>query len=366
MKIGSSSLTNTHGGLSVGKLQEHVEALAHLKSQGHEVVLVSSGAVAAGFSDLGYSSRPVNIVGKQAAAAIGQGQLLHAYAQEFKKHGIVSAQLLLTRQNLLEKDLYQNAGATLDELLRRGALPIINENDSVSVEGLTFGDNDMLSALVSGLAQAHMLIILTDINGIYDKNPRSCSDARRFDFLPEISDGMIEETSSEGSIVGTGGMKSKVEAAQTALALGTPVFIGTGTGKDKLALIIAGKGDGTYIGDDPKATVKNSKQWLALHSVPHGKIGVDEGAAIAISEHGKSLLPVGITEIIGRFTAEDVVEVVDAEGTVIGRGQVNFSSEELQEIKGLCSEEASVITKTGKRQVVIHRSQWFSHSGKGI
>lgn len=365
VKIGSSSLTNTNGGLCIEKLQEHVEALAHLKEEGHEVVLVSSGAVAAGFSDLGYSARPVSIVGKQAAAAIGQGQLLHAYAQEFKKHGIVSAQLLLTRQNLLEKDLYQNAGAALGELLKRGALPIINENDSVSVEGLTFGDNDMLSALVCGLAHAQMLIILTDINGIYDKNPRAHSDASRIDFLPGISDKMVEETSSEGSIVGTGGMKSKVEAAQTALALGTPVFIGTGAGKDKLTRIVAGKGDGTYIGDDPQATVKNSKQWLALHSVPHGKIGVDDGAALAISQHGKSLLPVGITEISGRFTAADVVEVVNPAGEVIGRGQVNFSSDELHEIKGLCSNEARIITKTGKRQVVIHRNQWFSHTGKG-
>lgn len=365
VKIGSSSLTNTYGGLCIEKLQEHVEALAFLKGQGHEVVLVSSGAVAAGFTDLGYSARPVSIVGKQAAAAIGQGQLLHAYAQEFRKHGIVSAQLLLTRQNLLEKDLYQNAGATLIELLKRGALPIINENDSVSVEGLTFGDNDMLSALVSGLAQAHMLIILTDINGIYDKNPRSNPDAQRFDFLPEITDKMVEETSSEGSIVGTGGMKSKVEAAQTAIALGTPVFIGTGTGKDKLARIIAGQGDGTYIGDDPQATVKNSKQWLALHSVAHGKIGVDDGAALAISQLGKSLLPVGVTKIIGQFAEKEVVEVINPAGEVIGRGQVNFSSEALQEIKGLCSKEARVITKTGKRQVVIHRNQWFSHTGKG-
>lgn len=366
MKIGSSSLTNTWGGLCIEKLQEHAEALSRLKAMGHEVILVSSGAVAAGFTDLGYSARPVSIVGKQAASAIGQGQLLHAYSEEFKKQGIVTAQLLLTRQNLLAKDLYQNAGATLTELLKRKVLPIINENDSVSVEGLTFGDNDMLSALVSGLVQAQMLIILTDINGIYSDNPRSNPEAERYDFLPEIPDALIEETSSEGSIVGTGGMKSKVEAAQTALALGTHIFIGTGSGPDKLLTIVEGKGDGTYIGDDPQATVKNSKQWLALHSVAHGKIKVDDGAALAISKQGSSLLPVGITEIFGHFTVDEVVEVVDLAGQVIGRGQVNYSSEELQEIKGLCSTEARVITKTGKRQVVIHRNQWFSHAGKGL
>lgn len=364
VKIGSSSLTNKNGGLCLEKLQEHVEALARLKELGHDVILISSGAVAAGFTDLGYTTRPVSIVGKQAAAAVGQGQLLHAYSQEFKKHEIVSAQLLLTKQNLLAKDLYQNATATLTELLKRNVLPIINENDSVSVDGLTFGDNDMLSALVSGLVQAQMLIILTDVNGIYRDDPRVNPEAGKYEFLSEIPDELIKATSSEGSLVGTGGMKSKVEAAQTALALGARIFIGTGSGSDKLVQILEGNGDGTYIGDDPQATVKNSKQWLALHSMPTGKIEVDDGAALAISAQGRSLLPVGITKIGGRFKADDVVEVLNPAGEVIGRGQVNFSSEDLAEIKGLCSEEARVITKTGKRQVVIHRDQWFSATRK--
>lgn len=364
VKIGSSSLTNKNGGLCLEKLQEHVEALARLKELGHDVILISSGAVAAGFTDLGYTTRPVSIVGKQAAAAVGQGQLLHAYSQEFKKHEIVSAQLLLTKQNLLAKDLYQNATATLTELLKRNVLPIINENDSVSVDGLTFGDNDMLSALVSGLVQAQMLIILTDVNGIYRDDPRVNPEAGKYEFLSEIPDELIKATSSEGSLVGTGGMKSKVEAAQTALALGARIFIGTGSGSDKLVQILEGNGDGTYIGDDPQATVKNSKQWLALHSMPTGKIEVDDGAALAISAQGRSLLPVGITRIGGRFNADDVVEVLNPAGEVIGRGQVNFSSEDLAEIKGLCSEEARVITKTGKRQVVIHRDQWFSATRK--
>lgn len=364
VKIGSSSLTNKNGGLCLEKLQEHVEALARLKELGHDVILISSGAVAAGFTDLGYTTRPVSIVGKQAAAAVGQGQLLHAYSQEFKKHEIVSAQLLLTKQNLLAKDLYQNATATLTELLKRNVLPIINENDSVSVDGLTFGDNDMLSALVSGLVQAQMLIILTDVNGIYRDDPRMNPEAGKYEFLSEIPDELIKATSSEGSLVGTGGMKSKVEAAQTALALGSQIFIGTGSGSEKLVQILEGNGDGTYIGDDPQATVKNSKQWLALHSMPTGKIEVDDGAALAISAQGRSLLPVGITRIGGRFKADDVVEVLNPAGEVIGRGQVNFSSEDLAEIKGLCSEEARVITKTGKRQVVIHRDQWFSATRK--
>lgn len=253
VKIGSSSLINDEGGLCADKLREHIGALASLKKLGHEVILISSGAVAAGLTDLGYFSRPATIEGKQAAAAVGQGLLLQGYTEEFKKHGIVAAQLLLTKQNILFKDQSQNAKATLCELLKRGVLPIINENDSVSIEGLTFGDNDMLSALVSGLVQADFLMILTDINGIFNHNPRTNPDARRYDFLPEVSEELIKATSAEGSIVGTGGMKSKIEAARTALNMGVSVFIGTGSGNGKLINILEGKGNGTYIGVSPKS-----------------------------------------------------------------------------------------------------------------
>ncbi|MBT2686650.1 glutamate 5-kinase [Bacillus sp. ISL-47] len=359
VKIGSSSLTNTNGGLCIEKLQEHVAALAQLKKLGHEVILISSGAVAAGFADLGYPSRPVTIAGKQAAAAVGQGLLLQGYTEEFKKHGIVAAQLLLTRQNFLHKEQYQNANATLSELLKRHVLPIINENDSVSVEELAFGDNDMLSALVSGLVQAQHLMILTDVNGIYDSNPRNNPQAKKYNFIAEISEDMMKAASGSDSKVGTGGMATKLEAARTALALGVQVFIGVGSGPDKLEEILNGKGDGTYIGNPAQASVKTSKQWLALHSVPSGKIEVDQGAAQAILRQGKSLLPAGVTNITGHFLVNDVVEVVGPKGDIIGRGQVNFSSDELSEIKGLPSAEAMQIANS-HRSVVIHRDQWVS------
>ena len=359
VKIGSSSLTNTNGGLCTEKLHDHVDALARLKQLGHEVILISSGAVAAGFTNLGYSSRPVTIAGKQASAAVGQGLLLQAYTEEFKRHGVVTAQLLLTRQNFLYKDQYKNASATLSELLKRNVLPIINENDSVSIEELTFGDNDMLSALVGGLVHADFLMILTDINGIYDSNPRTNPDAKKYNFLPKIDDELVDAASGAGSKVGTGGMKSKVEAARTALAVGVQVFIGTGTGSGKLVDILEGKGDGTYIGDTQQASVNTSKQWLALHSIPSGKIEVDQGAALAILKQGRSLLPAGVTNIVGHFTVNDVVEVVNPNGDIIGKGQVNFSSSELGEIKGLSSEEAMVKAGSDHR-VVIHRDHWVS------
>lgn len=272
VKIGSSSLTNSNGGLCNEKLVEHVDALARIKQIGHEVILISSGAVAAGFADLGFPTRPKTIAGKQAAAAVGQGQLLKGYTEEFKKHEIITAQLLLTRQNFLYKDQYNNAYATLSELLKRSAIPIINENDSVSVEELNFGDNDMLSALVSGLVHADFLIILTDINGIYDQNPHTNPDAKKYTFIESIDDDLFRGASDTGSKVGTGGMKSKLEAARTALDLGVKVFIGSGHGDEKLIDILDGKGDGTYIGNTTQTSMKTSKQWLALHSIPNGKI----------------------------------------------------------------------------------------------
>jgi glutamate 5-kinase len=365
VKIGSSSLTNINGGLCSEKLREHVGALARLKQLGHEVILVSSGAVAAGFADLGYSARPVTIAGKQSAAAVGQGLLIKGYTEEFKRHGMVAAQLLLTRQNFLYKDQYRNASATLAELLKRNVVPIINENDSVSVEELTFGDNDMLSALVSGLVHAQFLMILTDINGIYDQNPRTNPNAKKYTFLHEIDDELINGASGAGTKVGTGGMKSKIEAARTALDLGVKVFIGSGTGAEKFIDILVGKGDGTYIGSISQASVKRSKQWLALHSVPSGKIEVDQGAAAAVLRNGKSLLPAGVTNIIGHFMADDVVEVVNLKGDMIGKGKVNFSSDQLLEVKGLSSAEAMAKSQNGHR-VVIHRDSWISQNERGM
>lgn len=252
VKIGSSSLTDLNGKLSVSKLREHVEALARLKKQGHEVILISSGAVAAGFKSIGYLSRPDKVVDKQSAAAVGQGLLLQAYADECKEHGIVAAQLLLT------KDLYKNANATISNLLERDVLPIINENDSVAVKELTFGDNDMLSALVSKLVHADFLMILTDINGIYQDNPVKNPQAKKYTFLTEVHQEMENAATAEGaSGVGPGGMKSKVEAAKTALDSDIQVFIGFGEGSEKLVDIFDGKGDGTYIGSlvEPKVLV---------------------------------------------------------------------------------------------------------------
>lgn len=351
MKIGSSSLTNVKGEIDHEKLQDHIHAMAALKKQGHEVLLVSSGAVAAGFRNLGYPSRPVTIKGKQAAAALGQSLLIQLYSQSFQQHDIKTAQVLLTRTDFSKKERYQNAFATFSELLERSVIPIINENDTVSVAELTFGDNDMLSALVSGLIHADYLIILTDINGFYDGNPLKNPDAKRIDFLTDITEEMLSLATGAGSKVGTGGMQSKLLAARTALQAGVKVFIGTGAGNQKLIDIIAGKGDGTYIQKKNASILPNQKQWLTLTEVK-GKIYIDDGAEKALLNNGKSLLPAGIYRVEEEFYKGDVVEVYSQNG-LLGRGEVLYSSNELKNAMGRHTDELRV----GPIEV-IHRDKW--------
>jgi glutamate 5-kinase len=361
VKIGSSSLTTATGAISEEKIRDHIEALALLKKQGHEVILISSGAVAAGFGALGYPSRPKTVAGKQAAAAVGQGLLMQHYHLQFKEFNIVPAQILVTRQDFYSLERFHNLFNTMTELLQRGILPIINENDSVSIEELTFGDNDMLSALVSGFLHANALILLTDVNGIYDGNPKVSKAAKKFDFISRVSEDLLEVAGGSGSSVGTGGMKSKLLAAKKALSLGVSVFVGTGHGKEKLVDILKGKGDGTYIGGSFQTQMQMKKQWIAFHSQPLGIVEIDEGAEQAIVTNGKSLLPVGVKNVVGEFNAMDVVEVHNQKGEMIGKGQIFYSAKNLQMVMGLPSEQSKNFS-INKRAEVIHRDNWVTLS----
>jgi glutamate 5-kinase len=359
VKIGSSSLTNPTGGLCKEKLEEHVSALAALWKAGHEVILVSSGAVAAGFTLLGYSSRPVTLEGKQAAAAVGQGMLIQAYNEALRTYDIVGAQILLTRDDFSKRHRYHNAHNALNELLKRGVLPIINENDCVAVDELTFGDNDMLSALVAGFLRADDLIILTDTDGLYDADPRTHQNAKKFTFIEHITPEIEALAGGAGSNVGTGGMRSKITAAKFALSLGINVFVGTGSGADKLLDILTGKGAGTYFRNEMKAPLKSRKQWIAFHAESNGQIEVDTGAAHALLYEGKSLLPSGIVRVNGTFAAGDIVEVMNTQGLLLGKGEVNYSAEQLELVKGksttICREQFSV-----HRVEAVHRDNWVT------
>lgn len=358
IKIGSSSLTNSKGEIDQEKFIDHIMAVAELRLAGYEVLMVSSGAVATGFRKLGYSSRPVTLKGKQAAAAVGQSLLIQSYTEQFSQFGIIPAQILLTRNDFSSQDRYKNAYATLTELLERGILPIVNENDTVSIAELTFGDNDMLSALVSGLVHADQLVILTDINGVYDSNPLTNPTAKKFDYLSEITDDMMDMAKGSGSKVGTGGMKSKLTAARTAMSLGVKVFIGTGSGKHKLLEIMEGLGDGTYIGQAVMSAVTNRKQWISLHSKVAGKLFVDEGAEHALVSCGSSLLPAGIYQLQGSFIPGDVVEVYGSTG-LLGKGEVAYSDTELMKAMGKRSKDLHYPIVE-----VIHRDKWVKIAGR--
>lgn len=359
VKVGSSSLASGGGGCDLDKMALIVAALARLRSEGHETVLVSSGAVASGYALLGYRQRPRTLVAKQAAAAIGQSVLMQQYASLFRQYDCSVAQLLLTRSDFSDRERYRHAFDTLSLLLARGIIPIINENDPVSVAELTFGDNDMLGALVSGLIHADLYMIITDTNGLYDKDPRKHADARRIPSLTSITEEALSAAGDAGSL-GTGGMRSKLLAAKTAQNLGTPCFIGRAETPDCLVKIANGAGDGTYVGFDPdaagvkKRSIPAKKQWIALHSPVRGQIRVDEGAADAILHSRRSLLFAGVKEISGDFQAGEVVEVCRGD-QVIGRGISRFDAIELR----IALSSVNGIRLEGE---VVHRDQWIATS----
>lgn len=358
VKIGSSSLTSPEGGLNKEKLAFYAAELASLHRQGHEVLLVTSGAVAAGFKVIGYETRPKLLHEKQAAAAVGQALLMQAYQEALASEGIRCAQLLLTRPDFTTRGRGRNAMMTIDELLRQRVIPIINENDTVSTDELKFGDNDMLSALVANLVGARQLIIITDTDGLYTADPRHDPNARKIERVSEITGELMGLAGGAGSSVGTGGMRSKIEAARIAMRGGVPAFIGSVLEPGELQLAADGIGRGTYF-DSREHHLPVKKQWLGFHSMPSGQIAVDEGAEHALISGGKSLLPAGVSGISGEFHPGDVVEVTNAGGRLLGRGIVNYAAWQLRAAAGLGSDEVRRRLEVTRIEV-IHRDEWIT------
>ncbi|MEO3947500.1 glutamate 5-kinase [Gorillibacterium sp. CAU 1737] len=357
VKIGSSSLTSDEGGLNRNKIHFFASELAALHQTGVQPLLVTSGAVAAGFTEIGYRKRPKHLHEKQAAAAVGQALLMQAYQEAFAEYSIGVAQILLTRSDFSNRLRHHNALMTIDELLKHRIIPIINENDTVSVNELKFGDNDMLSALVANLTKAQQLIILTDTDGLYTADPRKDPDAKRFERIEHISAELLGMAGGSGSSVGTGGMRSKIDAAQVATRGGVPVFVGRVREPGDLLLAKEGIGKGTYF-DTASHTVSSKKQWVGFHSLPQGYIVVDGGAEAALLTGGKSLLPAGIVEVAGQFEPGDVVEVQNAAQRIIGRGIVNYASWQLHVTAGLSTEEVAKRVEVSRMEV-IHRDEWM-------
>lgn len=355
VKIGTSSLTQPDTGqMALSTIATLVEVLSTLRQQGHRVVLVSSGAVGVGCARLGLSERPRSVTLKQAIAAVGQGRLMRIYDDFFTALQQPIAQVLLTRGDLVQRNRYLNALHTFGELLALGVIPIVNENDTVAIDELKFGDNDTLSALVASLVDADWLFLLTDVDRVYSADPRSNPDAQPIAIVHNLQ-GLAEiETKGAGTRWGTGGMVTKIEAARIAIGAGVRTVITQGRTPQNIVKILNGESIGTQF--EPQPRPKNARQrWIAHGLVPLGKLVLDDGAVSAIRQAGKSLLAAGIVEVQGEFEPQNAVRLCDRAGTEIARGIVNYSSEELQKIRGRRSEEISIVLGYQGEDTIVHR-----------
>jgi glutamate 5-kinase len=340
IKIGSSSLTSLHGEMSRRKLERLTDEVVRLKDDGHEVLLVSSGAVAAGYRKLGCLTRPSTLPEKQAAASIGQGLLIEAYSDLFLSNGYVASQILITRSDFSDENRYNNAKNTINVLLERGIIPIVNENDTVTIDRLKFGDNDTLSAKVAGLVDADKLIILSDIDGLYNDDPRKNPEAELLKEVNEITPDIEEMAGEPGSSVGTGGMRSKIDAFKIAMASGIPSFLGKSGIANIIYDAVHNDAKGTYF--EAKEDVINldtKKQWIAFNSGPEGDITIDNDAKESILESKKSLNASGIYAVKGRFRSGAVIRISDMNDVEIGLGVVNYDSKQLKKFTNMTDVE---------------------------
>ena len=357
VKIGTSSLTQPETGqLALSTIATLVETLTRLRQQGHQVVLVSSGAVGVGCARLGLTERPRTIALKQAVAAVGQGRLMRIYDDFFTTLQQPIAQVLLTRSDLVQRSRYVNVHNTFRELLRLGIIPVVNENDTVAVEELKFGDNDTLSALVASLIEADWLFLLTDVDRLYSADPRSVPDAQP---IPLVSYGsqlaqLQISTGDRGSQWGTGGMATKTAAARIATDAGVRTVITEGRLPGNIEKILRGEPLGTLFEPQPQPSSAR-KRWIAHGLIPVGKLYLDQGAVVAICKAGRSLLAAGITTVEGDFSSEEAVQLCDPNGCEIARGLVNYNSTELRQIQGRQSSEIPVILGRSSSETVIHR-----------
>lgn len=338
VKIGSSSVTQDGHGLSGNAIHEWAEQTARLIEGGRQIVLVSSGAVAAGMARLGWKQRPHELHNLQAAAAIGQMGLVQSYESTFKQHQLLTAQVLLSHDDLADRQRYLNARSTLITLLELKAVPIVNENDTVATEEIRFGDNDSLAAMVANLVEADLLIILTDQQGLYDSDPRTNPRARLVSEA-DCADPSLERMAGDShGALGRGGMITKLQAARTAARSGADTIIMSSREKNGLLRALQGEPLGTLL-FTRQETWTARKQWLAGRLVPKGSVTLDDGAVKVLRESGRSLLPVGVTAVKGKFRRGDLVTCIDQKGREIARGLINYSSEETEKIKGCSSKE---------------------------
>ena len=355
VKIGTSSLTQPDSGkLALSTIAALVEVLSQFRGSGHRVVLVSSGAVGVGCARLGLIERPRSLALKQAVAAVGQGRLMRIYDDFFTALQQPIAQVLLTRGDLVQRSRYVNVLRTFEELLNLGVIPIVNENDTVSIDELKFGDNDTLSALVASVVDADWLFLLTDVDRLYSADPRSNPDAQPIAIVKHIDELSEVQTGSSGTQWGTGGMVTKIEAARIATRAGVRTVITQGRSPQNLVKILAGELVGTQFEPQPRP-FKARQRWIAHGLLPVGQLYLDDGAVKAIQTSGRSLLAAGIVQVKGEFESQSAVKLCDRSGTEIARGIVNYTSDELEKIRGCRSEAIFGILGYAGEETVVHR-----------
>jgi glutamate 5-kinase len=352
IKIGSSSLTGKAGsGLDAAAVDRLVDVVADAKARGVEVLVVSSGAIAAGLAPLGLQTRPKDLSTQQAAASVGQGLLIHRYTESFARYAITASQVLLTTTDVVRRSHYSNAQRALSKLISLGVVPVINENDTVGTSEIRFGDNDRLAALVALLTKADLLILVSDIDALFEAPPtevnaKKISEVRD---LSEISEIKLGGTGVSG--VGSGGITTKIEAAKIATSAGITMLL---TSAKDLAKAINGEDCGTIF--YPKNTKNNARaMWLAHASASSGKLVLDAGAVKALTEKNVSLLPAGVTAVEGTFDAGETVDLVDPQGQVIARGIINFASDEIPQMLGRSTKELAANFGAEFERELVHR-----------
>ncbi len=353
IKIGSRILTN-HNGLSINTIMDLTEEIWELKEKGFQPIIISSGAIASGIKKMGRPIDSSSIPEKQALAAIGQANLVMAYEEGFERFGGQAAQILLTKDDLVNRRRYLNARNTLMTLLKWGVVPIINENDTVVVEEIKVGDNDNLASMIAPLVESDLLIILTDTDGVYDADPRKNSHAKRIPFIEKVDESIIACSSNEPGSLGRGGMASKIMACHKVAITGIPSVVANGRTHRVLSRILKGEDIGTFF-KPSEEVMPTRKHWIAFVLESKGRLVIDKGASEMILYHGKSLLPSGIKKIEGSFEQGEAVECIDLEGKRVAVGLVNYPSGDISKIMGLRSEQIEARLGYKYSDEVIHR-----------
>lgn len=355
IKVGTSTITYANGKRNFSQIDRLAREISDLQNQGKEMILVTSGAVAVGVDRMGLPGKPKTIPGKQAAAAVGQGVLMHTYEKFFADYGQIVAQVLITKTEAIDRHRYANTRNTFMELMRQRVIPIVNENDVVALDELKIGDNDNMSALVAGIVDADLVIILSDVDGLYTANPQTHPDAVIVPEVAEITPEIEASAGGVGSARGTGGMATKIQAAKAATSSGIHLVIASGTEKNAITRVLQGEELGTlFVSRENRLQFR--KRWLAFGAKIAGSIVVDDGCAKAIRKAGGcSILPAGVFAVQGEFLPGSTVSVIDKDAHELARGLVHYSSAELEQIKGCNSGEIANILGHKNFDEVIHR-----------